>query len=354
MKHFFRGFWVFTAVIILVFSFGNATIASAKPINLLFAFMEPPMGPVAKVMKVWSEDLEKRTKGKIKVSLALGGALGKPGEYFGMTSKGVTDAAACIPAFGDPGLFPMSEMFELPYNIPSGKIASQAIIPFVKKGYLNKEFSEVKLMSAFGAPGDIFFTKNKPITSLADLKGKKIWNPQPGKVELLKKMGSIPVALPPPDLYPALKKGVVDGAFCNYMFLFIYNIAELVKYSVNGMPSGTVMVTTIMNKNKWDSLPSDIQRIIDSMNDEYSVKYGASFDTAFGYGKKAFFKMGGKELNWNPEELAKVNKTIEPLWEQWIKSKEKKGLPARQATGDFYQMLKGVGVENPALGFSPK
>lgn len=353
-KDLYKSLLVLVLSCIAVISFCNVTCASDKPIKLLFAFMEPPMGPVAKVMIKWSKDLEQRTQGKVKVDLSLGGILGKPGEYITLTSKGVCDAAACIPAFGDPGLFPMSEMFELPYNIPSGEVASKAMTKWSKKGYLDKEFSEVKLMSVFGSPSDIFFTSNKTVTTLADLKGIKIWNPMPGKIELLKRVGSIPVALPPTDLYAGLQKGIFDGAYCNYMFLFIYNIATLVKYSTVGLPSGTVNIATVMNKRKWNSLPADIREIIDGMSDDYSIEYGASLDTSYGYGKKAFFKMGGKELHWDPAELAKVNKLVSPLWEKWIKDKEKRGLPARKAVNDFYNTLKEVGVENPAIGYMAK
>ena len=344
-----------TTVLIALFCLFSTSAWSSqeKPIKILFGFMEPPQGPVARVMQEWATDLEEKTKGRVKVNLSLGGALGGPGEYFHLTSKGICDAAACIPAFGGPGLFPMSEMFELPYGIPSGEVASKAMSEWAKKGYLNKEFSAVKLMSVFGAPSDIIFTKDKPITSLADLKGLKIWNPMPIKIEMLKRLGAVPVALPPTDLYSGLQKGVIDGAFCNYMFLFIYKISELVNYSTVGLPSGTVNVASIMNLKTWNNLPPDIMEIIDGMSDIYSLKYGSSFDTAYNLGKAAFIKKGGKELEWKPGELAKANDNLSPIWKKYIEDKEKNGLPARKATGDFYHILKDLGVENPAIGFSP-
>lgn len=348
-----KGVLVNLVVIASFLSLGNvAWSAENKPIKILFAFMEPPMGPVARVMIEWSKEVEENTNGKVDVELALGGALGKPGEYFDLTKNNVCDAAACIPAYGG-GLFPMSELFELPYNSPSGEVVSKAMVEFAKKGYLDDEFSEVKLMSFFGSPSDIIFTKDKPVTSLDDIKRLKLWMPMPMKIELLKLMGATPVALPPTDLYSGLQKGVIEGAMCNYMFLYIYKIHEVIGYASGEFPSGTVAIATIMNKKKYNSLPKDIRDIIDGMSRKYSIKYGQSLDNAYKSGRRMFLKRGAKTMEWNPGELAKANERITPMWENWIKDKEKKGLPARKAVIDFYNLLKDQGVENPAMGFSP-
>lgn len=349
-----KGFLIVTIVMVSLMAFiPAASSAKDKPINLLFGNFEPPMGQVARIMIEWGKELEKATQGRVKVSLSLGGAIGKPGEFYDLASKGVCDASACVPALGGPGLFPMSEMFELPFNIPTGVIASKAMQAWAKKGYLDKEFSDVKLMSVFGGSTDIIITKDKPVTTLADLKGMKIWNPMPMKSEMLKQLGAVPVAFSPGELYGGLQKGIIDGAFTNYMFIYIYKIDELTNYSTVGLPNGTVNVTTVMNKNKWNKLPQDIRQIIDGMSDKYSVKYGASFDTATNDGKSAFFKKGNKELEWKPEVLARADEKFLPIWEKFIEEKESKGLPARKAIRDFYNLLKDLGVETPAVGYKP-
>ena len=51
---------------------------------------------------------------------------------------------------------------------------------------------------------------NKPIKTVADLKGMKI-RVSPTNVPFMKAVGANPVQMPPSDVYTAMERGVVDG-----------------------------------------------------------------------------------------------------------------------------------------------
>lgn len=345
--------WVALFLTVTIMSSTVAGVVQAKPIKLLFANFEPPMGPLPPVMQEFANELKAKSNGRVETTLSLGGALGKPGEYFDLTSKGLCDMALCVPGFGGPGRFPMSEVFGLPWVFPSGEISSKAMVAIKNKGYLDKEFSGVKLLTVSGAHGDMFYTKGKPVTSLSDFKGQKIWNVMPLQIEVLKRLGATPVGLPPYEMYPALQKGVLTGAICNFQFLFTFKLAEQLRYNTE-LSMGGVTVATVVNKKIWNKLPSDIQEMMIEMSDKYSIKYGLSFDAVADKGREAFAKQGGKKVGWKPGEKDKVYAKIAPLWKEWIESKEKKGAPAQKAVDDLYYALKGLGVNSPAVGYSPK
>ncbi|MBT8229831.1 MAG: TRAP transporter substrate-binding protein [Bacteroidia bacterium] len=106
---------------------------------------------------------------------------------------------------------------------------------------------------------------NKEINTIDDLKGLKMRMPGLGG-KVLEKAGGAPVLLAGGEIYTGLERGVIDatewvGPYHDYLMGF-YQIADY--YYVNGWHETEAAVETIMNKEKWESLPGDLQEIIRS------------------------------------------------------------------------------------------
>jgi len=100
------------------------------------------------------------------------------------------------------------------------------------------------------------------------------------------------------------------------------------------------------NKQKWDSLPKDIQQAIMSVSGLEGSKFWGHnfFDTAEqsvrDAAKKGKFEMIEYQLP--PQELARWRKVAgDPLWNEWVKKMEAKGhKDARQILNATLEMLK--------------
>ncbi|MGD9211748.1 MAG: hypothetical protein PVI90_13265 [Desulfobacteraceae bacterium] len=88
----------------------------------------------------------------------------------------------------------------------------------------------------------------------------KIRTASPYVTEALKIFGAIPVEMPINEMYTALEGG--DGMVIPFEGLVVFKLDELVKYSTI-TDFYTVALATVMNKEKYDSLPDDIKKIID-------------------------------------------------------------------------------------------
>ena len=101
-----------------------------------------------------------------------------------------------------------------------------------------------------------------------------------------------------------------------------------------------------MNKQKWESLPKDIQQAITSVSGlEGSKFWGRNyFDTPEAAVaetvKKANYPM--IKYTFPPEEVEKLTKVAgEPIWKEWVKKMEGKGHPeAQQVLNATIEMLK--------------
>jgi TRAP-type C4-dicarboxylate transport system substrate-binding protein len=87
----------------------------------------------------------------------------------------------------------------------------------------------------------------------------------------------------------------------------------------------------VMNKDKWNSLPADIQKIIEEVNQEWIVKHCATWDEIDKEGIEFTQKLGNKLVPLSKEEDAKWMKAVEPMYDAYVNNMKAKGLPGAEA-----------------------
>ena len=91
--------------------FGFARAAEAKELRMSSQWTDKTAG--AQVDKWWAAEIEKRTKGAVKIKIFWEGVLGKAKENLGLIQQGAVDLAAM-----SPGYFPA----ELPFHAAPNSI----------------------------------------------------------------------------------------------------------------------------------------------------------------------------------------------------------------------------------------
>jgi len=180
---------------------------------------------------------------------------------------------------------------------------------------------------------------------MEDLKGLKLRIPGGPPTEMMKALGAIPTLMAMPDAYQSLDKGVIDGMGVPWEAVGAFRLHEIVKYYTM-VPLMVVYFSMSVNKQKWDSLPKDIQQAITSVNGLEAAKFWGKnwFDTAE-EGVLEAAKKGNYQINkyfLPPAEQARwATVAGEPLWKEWVKKMESKGQPeAQQILNAALEMLK--------------
>jgi TRAP-type mannitol/chloroaromatic compound transport system substrate-binding protein len=105
---------------------------------------------------------------------------------------------------------------------------------------------------------------NKPIKNLEDFKGLKIrmGNHIPGRV--IQAFGAQPVTMASGEIYEAIQRGVIDGCEMNIPLAdFHAKLQEVAKYWLTpGWHQTASLDGILVNKDKWNSLPPDLQAIV--------------------------------------------------------------------------------------------
>ncbi|MFH2128644.1 MAG: TRAP transporter substrate-binding protein DctP [Pseudomonadota bacterium] len=101
---------------------------------------------------------------------------------------------------------------------------------------------------------------NKKITGVDGLKGLKI-RVAPLYMPWMKALGAKPITIPPMEIYTAMQRGVVDGFVWPAYAIPGLGWHEVTKYMV--IPGAfQIEPATIVNLNKFNSLPKDLQKVL--------------------------------------------------------------------------------------------
>ena len=321
----------FSLVFCLAMAFGMSFLcgvntAQAKAIELSYANFFPPTHIQAKLGDSWAKEIEKRSNGKVKITYHPGSVLLNPKNMYDGVVKGIADIGMGVFAYNK-GIFPAMEAIDLPMGYPNGKVATRVINDYYNK-FNPKELSKVKVMYLH-AHGPGLLHSKKPVKKLEDMKGLKVRSTG-SSARLVEVMGGVPVAMGQRGAYEALQKGVADATLSPMEVLKGWKQAEVIKSTTECYSVGyTAGFYVLMNLKKWNSLPKDIQKIIEEANKAWIAKHGKAWDDSDKAGRAFTLSKGNKIIPLSKEESARWAKATQPVIDGYIKDKGAKGLPAK-------------------------
>ena len=321
--------------------------AQQKAIQLVLASWEPPNSPSTVILERFAKDLEAAFPGRVKTSLQFSGALGKPAAHYDLATSGSADISFVAPSF-TPGRFPVTDLLILPIRLPSAKIATSAIWYLQEKGYLNKEYADVKVLWLSGSPPYQIQSAKKPIKSLSDFRGLKVRAAgQMGKA--VEAMGGVAVAMPMTDVYTSLQRGVVDVTVNSFDTIAIFKLNE-VTTSVTEFNLACLPMVYVMNKDAFAKLPADIQAFLEQTKTKYSEAIADYTDGRAAKGLEIVKNEGKAAHRFETTDLDKMPRLFAPIWADYIKQFESKGFPVKAASDDLGSFLGSkFGIKNPIL-----
>jgi len=314
---------------VLVIGFSLSTSPAFGQIKLDHSNLWPaPPYRHSQLAVEWAKEIEKRIDGRVIITVHHGGTLTPGDKCYDGVIRGISDIGMSVCGYTR-GRFPLTEVIELPLGYRSGWAATQLITAYYNK-FKPKEFDNTKLMFLFAHGPGLLHTK-RPVRKLEDLKGMKI-RAFGAVTKLVTALGGAPVSMPMGETYEALSRGVVEGSVAPYEALEGWRWGEVVKYSTEapGMAYSSAFFVA-MNKDKWNALPPDIQKIIEQVNSEWVVKHGRAWDEIDKSGKDHAIKLGNQITTLSVDENRKWERAVKPLYDDYVKSMKEKDLPGDEA-----------------------
>lgn len=325
--------------------FGAAS-AQAETITLKVAhFLPSTSNAQANIIEPWCEQLRQESADRLKCqlypSMQLGGT---PAKLADMARNGVADIVWTAPAYSA-GKFPRVEALELPFVLPMGGKAGNAIIWDFYERYARDDFKGYKVLVVHGDGGMSLHTRGQPVKTLADLAGLKLRASSRTAAKTVESLGATPVSMPPAQMTEAISKGVVDGALAAWEVVPATKLDEVTQYHSDvpaGQPAfGYTVLTLLMNQRKFDSLPADLQAIIERNSGKaLSERFASAWDVATDKAHDATPAEGLVVLD--QAAYGEMRQASESAVQHWISEADGKGLDGK-ALVEAVRSLAGSG-----------
>jgi TRAP-type C4-dicarboxylate transport system substrate-binding protein len=321
---------------------GAAALATAaagsqaqSTVTLKFhTFMAPSSNVWLNMHKAWMDKVTKDSGGRIKFeaypAMQLGGT---PVQLFDQARDGIVDIIWTLPG-NTAGRFPRVEVFELPFMMTNAEATSRAYWEYVQTLAVD-EFKDVQVLALQVHGPGVIHTTDKPVKSVADLKGLKMRAPTRQVTKLMGALGATPVGMPLPNIPDALSKGTINGAVIPWEVVPSVKVQELTKFHAEFDPAGGALYTTTfvmaMNKAKYNSLPADLKKIIDANSGiETSGWLGKTQNAGDPAGRKTATDRGNTVYTIGAAEAQEFRRASRTIEFEWVEDMNKRGFDGKK------------------------
>ncbi|EPX85288.1 TRAP transporter substrate-binding protein [Salipiger mucosus] len=284
-------------------------------------FLSPKSPTQTMLLEPWAESIEEASDGRIAFeifpAMSLGGA---PPELFSQVRDGVVDLAWTLPGY-TPGTFPHLEVFELP-DVHGGDARATNLAINDMMEDLAADFEDVHPILVHVHTGNALHLAGDAIGGIEDMEGLKIRSPSRTGAWLIEELGAEPVAMPVPALPQALSKKVVDAALVPFEVAIPLGLSELTSASVElegGQRFGTSTFIFAMNKDSYESLPEDLQKVIDDHSGRaLAEEMGVEWNDIEPVGKQMARDAGNSVVELSAEASAAFDAPFEAVAQRWL------------------------------------
>ncbi len=326
---------------IFILSFSNfSAFGKVKSATLRYSHMFPANHKQALLAAEWGREVEKRTDGRVKVSLFPYDKLTPSAGCYEGVVRGACDVSMSL--FGyTRGRFPLTEVIDLPLGHKSGAAATRLINEYYQR-FRPKEFDEVKVMYLHAHGPGLLHTCEKAVHRLEDLRGLRI-RCHGLSAKVVACLGGTPVASSISETYEVLSRGLAVGAMIPYEALEGFRLAEMLKYTTENFGSAyTSGLFVVMNKEKWNTLTLAMQKMIEKVNEEWIEKSAKLWDDLDRSGRDFTLKEGNQIISLSREEDERWARVVKPLLDDYVDHMRAKGLPGEEVLKFCLERLKSL------------
>ena len=261
------------------------------------------------------EAFNRAANGEMVIDLYTADQLVPQGELFRAVQQGTIDAAQSdddsaaapvdVSVFG--AFFPFASRYSL--DVPA-LWEWYGLREIWEEAYA--EIPGVTWLST-GAWDPCNFATTKPINSLADLQGLRVYMFPTGG-QFMSRFGVVPVALPYEDVIPAIQTGELDGVcWCGITETHTVGWADVTKYYLTNNISGAWAGSYFANTERWNALPPHLQELF-----KLTIDSSHYYRQHWYWWGEAHYRLNGKlELTTIPEaEWGQIEEEALKFWDE--------------------------------------
>jgi TRAP-type C4-dicarboxylate transport system substrate-binding protein len=253
-KRFLAGLAILIAACLMM----NVPLASASSVQLKAVSFLPPMAAKSKIFIEFIKEVEKRSKGELKIKYLGGPEVVGMLEQGAAAKRGVVDIAF-VPGAMYLGLVPEAFLLGLS-RVTAAEELEAGVMDILQPAYAKAGlyfWGEL-----FGAnEGTFYIWTNKKVNTPQQLAGQRWGAGGPLFRAFAKGFGADMVIMPMSEAYTAIERGLVDAWIFPAGSLVPLGVHKIIKYAIDH-PFWADYAGLIVNLKKWNSLPNPLQKLM--------------------------------------------------------------------------------------------
>src|SRR5688572_2513889 len=243
---------------------------TANAADIKIATVAPDGSQWMQQMRAGAEEVKTRTAGRVALKFYPGGVMGNDAQVLrkirigqlqggAFTAGGLGERYPGLNLYGVPLLFySLDEVDAIRKQLDPELAAGLEQAGFVTFGFIEGGFANL--------------LSNEPISSVEDMRRKKVWVPEGDPVSFMamEALGLSPAVLPVTDVLTGLQTGLIDITFASPVAALVLQWHTKVKY-ITELPISYSMGIFAIEKNAYSALSGADQQILREVMSGYIV-----------------------------------------------------------------------------------
>jgi TRAP-type transport system periplasmic protein len=253
----------FLAIAVLLFASGlsgslNQAGAQTFTINTLTAWPRSAFesGQFLKFLENVQKEADEKYPGQLKMVYKGAGEVVSTNEQVEACRTGLIEMVYTAGSYYT-SILPVIDIMSLTDMMPWEE-RKAGVFDYLDK--LHNEKANIHMLGRVGTGSYFHLFLAKPMEKVGDLQGRKI-RCSPTTISFMRAAGATPIQMPPPDVYTAMERGVVDGYILPPGTIRDFGLVPVSKYIVfPGIYQPCQFV--LMNLSAWNKLPKHFQDLL--------------------------------------------------------------------------------------------
>jgi C4-dicarboxylate-binding protein DctP len=269
----------------------------------------------------FADEVTAKTNGELKVEIYPSAQLYKDSEVPQAVASGAVDmGVASVSQFA--GTIPAVDLFYVPFLFNNQEALNKAVAKGsavrqpLDDAILNTG-ARVMWWQAYG--GSVILSKDSPITTPADLKGKKVRVFSKTLGELITAAGGAPTSISGSEQFLAYQRGTVDAGLTGVTAVKSRKLFQVMDYMTATKSMVDIEFIVLINEKTWQSLTDEQRQVMDAaavrvekeLRDQMAQLEAESFE---------FSKDKIKIVELNDEQMAEWQLLSAPVVDAFVKN----------------------------------
>jgi TRAP-type C4-dicarboxylate transport system substrate-binding protein len=262
---------LFAGLLLCVFPMVFNTASAERIYELKFATLAPSGTTWVNLLEDWAEQVKQESNGRLVFKIYPGGVQGDEPDVLKKIRFGQLQGGA-FTGYGIGHIFSPTRVLELPFlfsGIDEIDYVRNRLMPEIAQGYRDNGYELLGWMEV----GYVYFFSRYPISSLDDLKQRRIWLWQgdPLGSAFFEASGLAPVPLSIIDVYTSLSTGLIDTVYTPPLGAIALQWFTKTQYITN-VPMANGIGSLVVSRRFYQNLPQDLQKLLKRTGEETGEK----------------------------------------------------------------------------------